>query len=73
MSDSVWNAFFVIALIGLIVGALTGAGILGGLALLAVMFVAVAVFVIWTVTMLDPDDLANEPSYKGVDAGPPRS
>lgn len=65
MPDSIWNAFFVIAVVGAVVGFLCGAEVVSGVALVVFMLAALIVFVIWAVVMLDPQRLADEPAYKG--------
>jgi hypothetical protein len=67
MPDSVWNAFFVIAAVGAVVGVLCGADVVSGLALVIFMLAALVIFVVWAVTMLDPQGLAEEPAYSGED------
>ncbi len=65
MPDSVWNTFFVIAVVGALIGFLCGAELVSGLALAVFMFAALSVFVVWAIVMLDPQRLAEEPAYKG--------
>lgn len=65
MPDSIWNAFFAIAVVGAVVGFLYGAKVVPGVALVVFMLAALIVFVIWTVVILDPQGLAEEPAYKG--------
>jgi len=64
MPDSIWNAFFAISAVGAVIGLLCGAELVSGLALAIFMVVALIVFVIWTIVMLDPQGLAEEPAYK---------
>jgi hypothetical protein len=67
MPESVWNAFFVVTLIGVLAGLLCGAEVVSGLALLIFVFPALVVFVVWGVLLLDPQGLAENPTYKGED------
>lgn len=72
MPRSVWNAFFVVAMVGGLLGLLAGADLFSGLALFVFLFVALAVFVIWAVIMLDLQALAEEPEYQGKDRTKPK-
>lgn len=67
MPDAVWNAFWVLLLVGFLLGALCGAGTLSGLGLGIFMAGAIVGFVPWAVAMIDPRTLADEPEYKGED------
>lgn len=69
LPGAVWSAFWVLALAGLLLGILCGAGVLSGLALGLIVTAAVAVFVPWAVTLTAPQMLAEEPEYRGGDRG----
>jgi hypothetical protein len=65
MPGSVWAAFFAVSVVGGIAGLLAGAELVSGLALVVLVFMALAIFVVWTVMMLDPQALAEESEYQG--------
>lgn len=69
LPDAVWSAFWVLALAGLLLGILCGAGVLSGLALGLIVVAAVAVFVPWAVTLTSPQTLAEETEYRNGDRG----
>lgn len=69
LPDAVWSAFWILAVAGLLLGILCGAGVLSGLALGLIVAAAVAVFVPWAVTLTAPQMLAEEPEYKNGDRG----
>ncbi len=64
LPDAVWSAFWVLALAGVLLGVLCGAGVLSGLALGLSMTAALAVFVPWAVSLIAPQELAEEPEYR---------
>jgi len=67
MAKVIWKAFGAVSVVGGLVGLLAGAELVSGLGLVVFLFLALAVFVIWAVTMLDPQALTEEPEYQGED------
>lgn len=67
MPDAVWNAFWVILVVGFVLGVMCGAGLISGLGLVIFMAGVVAGFVSWAVALIDPRTLADEPEYQGRD------
>lgn len=64
MPDEIWSAFFIFLAVGAVVGALCGAGLFSGLALVVFIGCALIVFVAWAVARLDPQGLTGESIYK---------
>lgn len=67
MPDPVWNAFWVLLIVGFVLGLLCGAGLLSGLGLVIFVAGVLVGFVPWAVALIDPRTLPDEPEYKGVD------
>jgi hypothetical protein len=67
MPNAAWTAYWVLVVVGIVLGLLCGAGSLSGLGLGIFMAVAIAVFVSWAVLMIDPKRLADHPTYKNED------
>lgn len=62
---SVWTAYFSLNGVGIVVGLLSGAGIISGAALAVFIFAALGVFMPWAIWKRDPATLAECDAYRG--------
>jgi hypothetical protein len=64
LPTAVWSAYFGIVAVGLVVGFLSGAGVISWGALVVFMVGSVAGFVSWAVWKLDPDVVTKGRAYR---------
>jgi hypothetical protein len=65
LPTSIWTAFAVFTVVGVVVTALAGEGAISGIGFDVFRFGGLIVFVLWAVLRLDPRGLAELRIYKG--------
>jgi hypothetical protein len=66
---SVWGAYIVLVVAGVVVGLLSGAGLISGVGLAVFILGSLAVFIPWAVWQLDPNALEQAESYREAKPG----